>query len=342
MLVTPNHRMYASRINRDASQPENWEIVEAEDCQGHWSFKKNAGWFDGNMTEIEVAGRTVDEEAWYTFLGFYMAEGSATRKTIKRGGKEWPAQVVSISSFKEVDHEVMAPVIEKIGFRFTEKRDKDGNLTGWHCHDKALFDVLHPLGKAGDKVLPQSVMQQPRSHLMALFNGMMQGDGSYSVTPTGERVCYYTGSKVLADQMQEICLKIGFCADIAVVDRRVQTSTSGIFRNLLEYHVRIKRKSVTPRNSQSGGTNALSIPYKGKVYCVTVPNGLIYTRRNGVACWGGNSFNSGPTHLNQPPGSFWITERDMRGMVNARGTFVFSGVDGFPPQNIPDWGYHWS
>ncbi|MEE8465298.1 MAG: hypothetical protein V3S68_02405 [Dehalococcoidia bacterium] len=55
--------------------------------------------------------------------------------------------------------------------------------------------------------------------------------------------------------------------------------------------------------------------------------------------WG--KFNSGPKHLNQPDGSFWITERDMRGMVKARGTFVFSQIDGFPPQDLKSWGYNW-
>lgn len=56
--------------------------------------------------------------------------------------------------------------------------------------------------------------------------------------------------------------------------------------------------------------------------------------------WG--KFNNGTKHLNQPDGSFWITERDMRGMVKSRGTFAFSGVDGFPPQDLPDWGCDWA
>ena len=31
------------------------------------------------------------------------------------------------------------------------------------------------------------------------------------------------------------------------------------------------------------------IAYNGKVYCVTVPNGIVYVRRNGKPCWSGNS-----------------------------------------------------
>ncbi len=73
-------------------------------------------------------------------------------------------------------------------------------------------------------------------------------------------------------------------------------------------------------------TEAIRKKYKGPIFLIQ-------------NSWG--KFNSGPTHLNQPPGSFWITEKDMRGMVNARGTFVFSQVNGFPPQALPDWGYNW-
>jgi hypothetical protein len=31
-------------------------------------------------------------------------------------------------------------------------------------------------------------------------------------------------------------------------------------------------------------------PYDGLVYCVTVPNGIVLTRRNGKCAWSGNSY----------------------------------------------------
>ena len=50
--------------------------------------------------------------------------------------------------------------------------------------------------------------------------------------------------------------------------------------------------------------------------------------------WG--KWNSGPKRLGQPDGSFWIREKDARGMLSAGGAWVFSDVDGFPARNI-DW-----
>jgi len=53
--------------------------------------------------------------------------------------------------------------------------------------------------------------------------------------------------------------------------------------------------------------------------------------------WGA-SWNSGPRYHDQPPGSFWITERDARGMIRSGSCFAFSCLDGFPRKDLPDYG----
>jgi len=50
--------------------------------------------------------------------------------------------------------------------------------------------------------------------------------------------------------------------------------------------------------------------------------------------WG--VWNGGPKRFDQPDGSFWIRERDARGMLSGGGGWVLSDVDGFPPRNV-DW-----
>ena len=52
--------------------------------------------------------------------------------------------------------------------------------------------------------------------------------------------------------------------------------------------------------------------------------------------WG--KWNSGPRVHNQPEGSFWIREKDARGMLASKGSWVFSDVDGFPARDLPDYG----
>ena len=52
--------------------------------------------------------------------------------------------------------------------------------------------------------------------------------------------------------------------------------------------------------------------------------------------WG--KWNSGPKIHEQPDGSFWIREKDARGMLAQKGAWVFSDVDGFPARELPDYG----
>ena len=50
--------------------------------------------------------------------------------------------------------------------------------------------------------------------------------------------------------------------------------------------------------------------------------------------WG--LWNSGPKRVGQRDGSFWIREKDARGMLSGGGAWVFSNVEGFPAREI-DW-----
>jgi len=52
--------------------------------------------------------------------------------------------------------------------------------------------------------------------------------------------------------------------------------------------------------------------------------------------WG--KWNSGPRVHDQPEGSFWIREKDARGMLRSNGSWVFSNVDGFPARDLPNYG----
>ena len=60
-------------------------------------------------------------------------------------------------------------------------------------------------------------------------------------------------------------------------------------------------------------------------------NETLFLVQNSWGVW-----NSGPKKHDQPEGSFWIREKDARGMLSGGGAWVFSNVDGFPARKI-DW-----
>ena len=65
----------------------------------------------------------------------------------------------------------------------------------------------------------------------------------------------------------------------------------------------------------------------------TVHNETLFLVQNSWGKW-----NSGPKRHGQPDGSFWIREKDARGMLAGKGSWVFSDVDGFPARKLPDYG----
>ena len=60
---------------------------------------------------------------------------------------------------------------------------------------------------------------------------------------------------------------------------------------------------------------------------------LLFLVQNSWGLW-----NSGPKVHEQPEGSFWIREKDARGMLAQQGSWVFSDVDGFPARDLPNYG----
>lgn len=113
-----------------------------------------------------------------------------------------------------------------------------------------------------------------------LFDALMMCDGSYDGREGRSSMSYSTTSVVLADQVQEIALKLGYRARVRQ-DRPGTYGTNPVYRVLMVSDagpVRIDRDVHVSRQR-----------YTGKVWCVSVPNGVFVTRRGGVVAVQGNS-----------------------------------------------------
>lgn len=112
--------------------------------------------------------------------------------------------------------------------------------------------------------------------LSALFQGMLEGDGSCQTGSTRWAKLCPGYDKALADDMQEIALRLGHRATINQRNGvRVQPGHD-------QYLVHLS--SGEHRRIQFKGT----VPYRGKVWCVTVPTGAFVARRNGAPFVTGN------------------------------------------------------
>ncbi|NDG31839.1 hypothetical protein EB118_17425, partial [bacterium] len=282
LLVTDNHKMYIGKLHSDLDRPDSWELTESRYCPKYIHIKKNAKWSGSEVDQYQIGDHSINMDMWLEFLGYFLSEGYySEHKKVLSNGDPKSYGLIGISQKKIETRKIIQDCLSKLPFKFSRHMVS---------YDKTLYRELKQYGKAHQKFIPDYVKNLSSRQQKIFFEAMMLGDGSRS----DGKINYYTSSKKLADDMQELILKIGLAADIIEIDRVGRDISKNNQQNITrykEYRLNIKEISLTPK--ESNGTTPLALPYKGKIYCATVPNHIMYVRRNGRAVWCGNSWNDG-------------------------------------------------
>jgi len=311
LLITPNHKLYIQPTRRN-----KWLLLEADKIwiKG-FRMKKNAKWQGREKRYYQIGKKKIPMDLWLEFLGYFISEGHISfnkfwrkerirkRKYKVKGellrdpktGKFIPSPKKKKKIIKEcwvkekpykqftyitgISQKTKNSKIEKCLSRLPWKFSYYNHT--FSTNNKDLYLELKPLGKAPQKYIPNYIKQLSSRQLRIFFKALMLGDGSGNPL---KKWTYYTSSKRLANDVQEILLKMGWAGDISFTDRRGRKNKKGITK-FIEYRIGIKTKELTPGKKWKPKL----VPYKGKVYCIEVPNHLIYVRRNGKAVWSGNS-----------------------------------------------------
>ncbi len=302
-VVTHNHMMWVRRASG------SWMSMRADDVfetpihrpflvqtaatrfGGTWSWKGSA-----------LGGSELDAAE---FIGWYLAEG-AISKDQRRGGK--PANVAiakSVSVYPE-EYDRICALVTRLGFRPSHHQ-----LMIRICSSEFARWVLSEFGDGCvNKRIPAWVKDWPKKHLDRLVRTMIEGDGHEI---NAGLATYDTISKRLADDLQEVCIKLGWSSTMSTRKRenrkRIYTLTI-VRRKLPEREFTVLRKRVA---------------YAGTVWCPTVETGLWFARRNGRVIV---TKNSGHYHSHQEigtQGNGWYIGSPMefvRGETSPKGFLV--------------------
>ncbi len=314
--VTPNHNMYASVAKSLTHKKMNLELIQSEKIHGkNFHIKKNASWsgkeeeyfvlpmlneyaqleendnyidrliskkrYNG-LSEKYGSDRYINMDNWLEFFGFWMAEGW-TSKT--KGLHQ-----VGIAQAKDNGYlSYMYELLIKMGFNPTYTKDKKQV----RVFDKQLWEYLSNFGGAYDKFIPQEVLDLSPRQLTMFLDWFIKGDGHIENNKY-TRTRAFTCSPSLADNLQEIALKIGISATITnrgkrnnqIEGRVVKSQYDSLVINFTKHPSVSKHNKNTPLIKTEDQYNRY---YKGNVYCVEVQNHIIYVRRNGKPMWIGNS-----------------------------------------------------
>lgn len=259
-----------------------------------------------NGEQYKVCTKVKHEDAvnipikdWAAFLGWYLSEGSLT----------YPYSV-NISQVKFVDE--IKSVLDKLPFKYSY-----GNGS-FRISSKQLALYLHQYGLCCDKYVPDYIKDATPDIIRIFLDNFNLGDGSRN---KGD-LSYFTTSKTLADDIQECIFKCGNVGTICLDKKKGTVAKFKDSQYVRNYDIYIiyegtKHKDFWFETQCRKDQYINSIPYNGMVYCVTVPNGTIYVRKNGKSFWSSNC-----SRLGSPPNELY------QSMFDNLGEIIWYGSEG--------------
>ena len=292
--VTPKHRMYLRQINGHTREYMPWRFQEAGELlekTANIYMSREIRWCVEDRKTFTIPGfqalikahpeRTVDFDKWVQFLGWYYAEGNLLKRKNSLGDIEYIGTGIT-------NQDLCEPTMAADAMGFDVCSYPDCSTSQIRIHDRALSEHLASFGVGTfGKRIPDYVMQASARQINIFLDAYVKGDG---YRRGSGRDIIYTSSKILADQLQELCLKGG--ANSTIRKRQIQGQ-------IKDFGTHTATSScdgyVVSRARANQSINVLtsqlqSTPYSGMVYCAELPKyHLLYTRRDGTCMWSGNS-----------------------------------------------------
>jgi hypothetical protein len=234
--------------------------------------------YKGSDYSLIEPRRQVPAEVMAAFLGWYAAEGSsrsvANGKTLLRS--------VSISQTKIEGREKIESVLQRLPWTW-HWTSRGAVLTS-----KQLYDYIqqHCPGLQNTRRVPQWIKDAGREVIAAFVDAAVSGDGWIQ---KGHR-SYATISKSLADDMAELFIKLGGSPSVTEV-KREGWSIGGRSGDATQLQYWVRENNGRRSASLDGADRTCMVramPYRGYVYCATVPNGTLIVRRRGKMLIAGN------------------------------------------------------
>lgn len=295
LLVTPNHKLLVQVNGQDKTKERitwkgidgirrtfhqgkhNRKLVAAKDLDlTKWfSMPWPRGafyWGELGLNRFRFGDIVIGKSNFAEFLGIYLSEGWTDGQKIVIGQEKYCAAVENI--------------IKRCGLRYHVFGKRTGKIKGFGISNVPLAKYLAQFGKSADKHAPLWLKRSGWRTVRRFIAAYCLGDGSckrcykQSRGNKTERISrvFFTISKGMADDLQELIAKCGRQSIVGVA----RCSTTGKLRYIISEHEVQDKNYVTRKHTRW-------VDYDGMIYCVTVPNHIILVRRNGKACWCGNS-----------------------------------------------------
>jgi phosphoribosylamine-glycine ligase len=289
IMVTPDHNMYVKSQQNARMKRNKFELVKARSLEAQCVIPRTGRWIGKEVQSFvlpsvlmgHVSGRqiafvetgevVIPMDHWLAFFGIWLSDGGASQDS--------QFNEVTLAQKKGVNPARVQRLLEGLPFRFTKTESR------FYYYDKQLCSYLRQFGKAPEKFVPEFIKELSPRQIKIFLDWFSMGDAT--VMGKGYRI-FYTSSRRLCDDIQELLLKIGRLGTVKqrkgrgrlwIVDHYADAS-----RVQYEIHERVRKL-----DSWIDKRDTRLVDYDGTVYCATVRNHVMYVRRNGKPYWCGNT-----------------------------------------------------
>ena len=298
LAVSPNHKMYIKKY--DVRKDADYELVASENINVNRFYIDITFDIDNEvLDDVVIKGysyeRKLNNGQSYTktlpdlhfnkndfvkFLAFYLSEGSTCYE--KQNGESYR---VTISQYEMPENNETRSLIVNTLKNMGLCPQLEAKAISFKS--QVLGRFLKELGVSNKKYIPFNLFSFfNKEYARNFIETYLKFDGNnYKGSKT-----LYTSSSKLAEQLQIVCSIADISTSLQIIDRVGQEHPINgvpVRHNFLEYRIRLSDKRgryVVVKKNKHFTTKK----YSGKIYCVEVPNHVIYVRRNGIACWCGN------------------------------------------------------
>jgi thymidylate synthase (FAD) len=275
--VTPDHRVLASSLTtREGRERPTFRLQPAHAVLGRaHRHVATATWAGPAPARLDFDGVRVAAAPILRLVGFFIGDGNLPK-----------ANGICFNLRKEREIAYLHRVAGEAGFEVRRWGSQLAVIIG-----PALRGLFARCYEEREKVIPQELLALGPGPLECLLEGLLESDGSRLTRASGtERQTFYTTSERLADQVQELALKLGRSASVRPHRYR---PGDGHYGRKDRWRVTLyARRNSAPAlgRTRAAASEQMGVDrYDGLIHCVEVPNGTLYVRRNGYAVWCGNT-----------------------------------------------------
>lgn len=315
LMVTPNHNLYVSKgsyfngsknnlkrtYSYELCTPDKYYLKDKrfkKGCNWNGELKSETFTIKGYTKTRDYCHReyhnpdiTMNLHSFVKFLGYYIAEGCSSPTDANDNNK---GEITIGRDRSKYKTDLIDLLIKNIGFTPHDatnyKRNDNSGATRLYSAVLARWLIDNCGHLAWNKKVPDFIKQLPKEYIKEFLEYLYLGDGYKA--PTSHIL--YTTSEQLSNDVQELLLKAGYCFRVTNLGvRKRKTNKWNIYSKHPCYAINwLNKNEIEIDMSKAKKTKSYKeewVDYSGMVYCVTVPNHIIYIRRNGKGLWCGNS-----------------------------------------------------